>query len=220
MSIDELLELEGPLDIVENNTKPQSNRKSLRFPKDKDKDKVMEDNRYYLPILHLNDPSVWEPKPLSERLHFTDEIAKETCMSNCCGYPGVKNACCLLDPEDLEHVLGPVDEPWIKKMILWYKKKGIHATRSDIVIDYEEGKLIGEAHFNGHRVFMAEDSYPILRIQAFGQRFACKFLNVHNGKCGIYSVRSDMCRNYLCSYVSANFLVKTPKNPGTYKKVK
>lgn len=223
MTIEELLELEGSSSVYEDSNNEskssKSNRDSLRLPKDIDKKELMEDNRYYLPVLHLNDTSMWESKPLSERLHFTPEVAKETCMSNCCGHPGVRNACCLLDKDDLEHVLGPVDEPWIKKMILWYKKKGIHATRSDLVIDFEEGKLIGEAHFNGHKVFTDPKTYPILRIQAFGPRFACKFLNVHNGKCTIYSVRSEMCRGYLCSYVKANFIVKAKNTNNKYIRV-
>ena len=219
MTIEELFEFESP-SPVEEEPKKKSNRESLRLPKDTDKEKLIEDNRFYLPVLHINDPTMWDSKPLSERLHFTDEVAMETCLSNCCGTPGVGNACCVLDKDDLEHVLGPVDEDWIKSMISWYKKKGMTMNRSDIVIDFEEGKLIGEAHFGGHRVFTDPKTYPILRIQAYGPRFACKFLNVHNGKCTIYAQRSDMCKNYLCAYVKANFIVKTPKNPGTYKKVR
>jgi len=205
---------------TEHSKDTENNRKSLRLPPDIDKADLVEKNRFYLPVLHINDPTMWEPKPLSERLHFTSEIAMETCLSNCCGTPGVRNACCLLDPDDLEHVLGPVDEPWIKKMIAWFNKKGIHATRSDIVIDYEEGKLLGEAHFHGHKVFNDPKSYPILRIQAYGQRFACKFMSVHSGKCTIYSVRSKMCSGYYCSYIGANFLVKDPKHPSKWITIK
>lgn len=175
--------------------------------------------KFYLPVLRLNDPTQWESKPLSERKHFTDEVAKNTCVGNCCGHEGLKAGCCQLDPEDIEHVLGPVDEDWIKKTIKWFKKKGINVTRHDIVIDFEEGKLIGQAHFNNHAVFQQKDSYPILRIQASGIRFACKFLNVSNGMCTIYEQRPDMCRDYYCSFVKSNFLVKTKNHPNSYRKI-
>lgn len=218
MTIEELFEFESS-PIEPESTKETSNRSRLRLPKDTDKEQLVEDNRYYLPLLHINDPTMWDSKPLSERLHFTDEVAMETCLSNCCGTPGVRNACCVLDKDDLEHVLGPVDEDWIKKMILWYKKKGMTMNRSDIVIDFEEGKLIGEAHFGGHRVFTDPKTYPILRIQAYGPRFACKFLNVHNGKCGIYNQRSEMCRSYMCQFVKKNFLVRTKASKNKYVRV-
>lgn len=175
--------------------------------------------RFYLPVLRINDPTQWESKPLSERKHFTDDEAKKTCLGNCCGVEGLRAGCCQLDPDDIEHVLGPVDEDWIKKTIKWFRKKGINVTRHDIVIDYEEGKLIGQQFFHDHEVFKSPDSYPILRIQASGIRFACKFLNVHNGMCTIYEQRPNMCRDYYCGFVKANYLVRTHNHPNSYKKI-
>ncbi len=186
------------------------------------KEEVAEEKKsakFYLPVLRLNDPTQWDSKPLSERKHFTNEVAKATCVGKCCGYDGLKAGCCQLDPEDIEHVLGPLDEEWIKKTIKWFRKKGINVTRHDIVIDFEEGRLIGQAHFNNHPVFLQKDSYPILRIQASGIRFSCKFLNVSNGMCTIYEQRPDMCKDYYCSYVKSNFLVRTKNHPNTYKKI-
>ena len=75
--------------------------------------------KFYLPVLRINDPTQWESKPLSERTHFTDEEAKKTCVGNCCGVEGLKAGCCQLGPDDLEHVLGPLDEDWISKTIKW-----------------------------------------------------------------------------------------------------
>lgn len=190
-------------------------------PKEKDPDDGTgyKRDRFYLPILNLNDPKQWESKPLSERKFFTDTVAKETCVGNCCGVEGLSAGCCQLDPDDIEHVLGPVDEVWIKKTIKWFNKKGLAYTRHDIVIDFEEGKLIGQTFFKDHPVFSRKETYPILRIQASGVRFACKFLNVLNGKCTIYLQRPDMCSRYLCSYVKTNFLVRGESHPNTYKKV-
>lgn len=176
-------------------------------------------DRFYLPVLYINDPTQWESKPLSERKHFTDDIAKDTCLGNCCNVEGLSAGCCQLDPDDMEHVLGPVDEEWIKATIKWFKKKDINVTRHDLVIDYEEGRLTGQRFFNDHEVFKRKDTYPILRIQASGIRFACKFLNVQTGKCTIYQQRPEMCRNYYCSYIKSNFLVKTQNHPNTYKKI-
>lgn len=175
--------------------------------------------RFYLPVLRINDPTQWESKPLSERVKFTPDVAKKTCLGNCCGVKDLKAGCCQLDPDDIEHVLGPVDEDWIRRTIKWFRNKNINVTRADLVIDYEEGKLIGEAHFHGHAVFKEPASYPILRIQASGIRFACKFLNVENGMCTIYEQRPDMCRNYLCEYVKKSFLVNSKTHPNTYKKI-
>lgn len=177
-------------------------------------------DKYYLPVLHLNKPEHWESLPLSERRHFTDHVAAETCLHNCCGYPGLKSACCTLDPDDLEHILGPVDEAWVKKMVAWMKKHGHPlATRADVVIDFEEGKVIGATHFNGHRIFESPESYPMIRIQVSGPRYVCKFLNPASGKCMIYERRPEMCRNYYCGYVQTHFLVRTKAAPNTYLKV-
>ena len=180
---------------------------------------LKKENRFYLPVLNVNHLDHWPPAPLSERKHFTDGVAKETCLSNCCGVPGVKSACCRLDPDDLEHVLGPLDEDWIRKIIKFFARKGLNLKRQDIVIDYEEGVLIGRKFFNSHRVFENKDSYPFMRFQVDGPHFSCKFLNGENGMCNIYSERPDMCRNYLCSYVKSNFLVKTKEHPNRWQAV-
>lgn len=176
--------------------------------------------RFYLPVLNLNKPEHWDPLPAEERRHFTDHVAAETCLHNCCGYPGLKSACCTLDPSDLEHILGPVDEKWVKKMVKWSREHGQPlATRADIVIDFEEGKVIGETHFGGHRIFKSPESYPMIRIQVMGPRFCCKFLNSTSGKCMIYEHRPDMCRNYYCGYVQTRFLVRTKAHPNRYVKM-
>ncbi len=195
-------------DIVK---KPPSDPEKNKEPPKKD--------RFYLPVLRINDPTQWDSKPLSERKYFTDDVAKSVCIGNCCQVEGLSAGCCQLDPDDLEHVLGPVDEAWIKDTIKWFKKKGMDVTRHDIVIDYEEGKLIGQKFFNDHEVFKRPDTYPIIRIQASGIRFSCKFLNVQTGKCTIYAQRPNMCKDYYCSYIKANFLVKTKNHPNKYEKI-
>ena len=174
---------------------------------------VKKENKYYLPVLNLNHTEMWDSQPLSARTHFTPEVADQTCLSNCCGTPGVWSACCRLDPDDLEHVLGPVSEEWIKSILRHFNKKGFNWTRGDIVIDFEEGKMIGAKFFNDHPVFKREASYPILRIQSIGNAYGCKFLNPENGKCGIYTRRPSMCSGYYCQYVKKNFLVKTKEKP-------
>lgn len=190
-----------------------------RRPPKKELQKARKDNKYYLPVLSLNDATMWPPAQMADRRHLTDEIATETCLSNCCGVPGVFSACCRLDPDDLEHVLGPVKEKWVKKFLRYAKKKGWNYKRSDVVIDYEEGKLIGERFFNGHPIFTKPTSYPMMRIQAMGPRFGCKFLNPDNGMCGIYEQRPGMCRGYYCQYIKKNFLVKTKEKPNTWRRV-
>ena len=176
-------------------------------------------NKYHLPVLYINDATQWENNPHKQR--FTDEVAKKTCLENCCGYEGLKCACCMLDPNDLEHVLGKVDEQWIEDIRQWFKTtKKMFLSREDVVIDYEEGKLLGETWFNDHPVFRNEKSYPMLRIQVYGQRFVCKFLNVKSGVCTIYSQRPNMCKDYYCQYIKSNFLVRTRQNPNTYVNLK
>lgn len=217
ISLDELIELDKNFDFID----PKSDSKKQKEAKlsKEELNEAKKDNKYYLPVLNLNDATFWEEKPKSERRYFTDEVAKETCLSNCCGKPGVFSACCRLDPDDLEHVLGPVKEKWIKSFLEYATKKKWNLKRSDVVIDYEEGKLIGEKFFNGHPIFSKPTSYPMMRIQAMGPRFACKFLRPDNGMCGIYEKRPDMCRGYLCQYVKKNFLVRTKNRPNTYQKV-
>jgi Fe-S-cluster containining protein len=183
-------------------------------------EKNNEEDKWYLPKLNINDPTMWDSQPLEKRRHFTDEVAYQTCLGNCCGVQNLKSGCCHLDPDDIEHVLGPLDEEWITATIKWMRKSGIMAGRNDIVIDWEEGKMIGEKFFNGHQVFQSKGSYPMLRFQVTGPRFVCKFLNNDSGKCTIYLKRPDMCRKYLCSYITGNFLVRTPDKPNTYQKIR
>lgn len=217
VSLEDIAKAQKEAPISRPAPKPQTNQFPGSEGTDPENDKKTA--RFYLPVLRINDATQWESKPLSERKHFTDEEAKKTCVGNCCGVSDLKAGCCQLDPDDIEHVLGPVDEDWIRKTIKWFKKKGINYTRQDLVIDFEEGRLTGQAHFNNHPVFQQKDSYPILRIQASGIRFACKFLNVSNGMCTIYEQRPNMCRDYYCEYVKANFLVRTKNHPNSYKKL-
>ncbi len=207
ISIDQLIdslssEIDDGTNNVKNNEK-MSRKLTLTQLHDRKRD-----SKFYLPVLNLNDKSSWESKPISERECFTDDVAKHTCLSNCNGHVGLQSSCCKLDPNDLEHVLGPISEQWIERTLKWFNKKGLPYTRHDIVIDFEEGKLLGEALFNDHPVFAKEDTYPILRIQTNGQRYACKFLNINNGKCTIYPIRPEMCKNYYCQYIVKNFLLK------------
>ena len=180
--------------------------------------------KFYLPVLRINDVDSWESLPVEKRVHFTDKVAYNTCVGNCCGIPGLKAGCCHMDMEDLEHVLGPIDnkpgEHWIQDIVKWFRHKGVMVGRADIVIDFEEGKLIGTKFFDSHPVFFKEESYPILRFQVDGPRFVCKFLNTDSGKCTIYEKRPNMCRFYLCQHVKANFLVRSPDHPNTYIKVR
>jgi Fe-S-cluster containining protein len=223
LSLDELMELEGnaPFDpfAVPEDKRGKERKKRPKRPSKETLKKALKENKHYLPVLSLNDPTMWPPAPMSARRHFTDELATETCLSNCCGVNGVFSGCCRLDPDDLEHVLGPVKEKWVKKFLRHARKKGWNYKRSDVVIDYEEGKLLGERFFNGHPIFSKPTSYPMMRFQVLGPRFGCKFLNPNNGMCGIYEQRPDMCRGYYCQYVKKNFLVKTKDKPNTWRRV-
>lgn len=181
------------------------------------------EDRFYLPVLNLNHIPEWDSKPNEERKHFTDEVALNTCLGNCCGVEGLKGGCCHLDPIDLEHVLGPLDEDWIRDIIKWFKHKGISCNRSDIVIDYEEGKYLGQTLFKdapNNQIFQEKQSYPFLRFQVLGPRYVCKFMNPQTYKCQIYEVRPNMCRTYYCQYILTNFLVKTKNHPNRWQKVR
>ena len=184
------------------------------FPVEEKKDK------FHLPVLNLNNQNVWKPLPLEQRQHWTDKKAFETCIGNCCNVKGLKASCCYLDPNDLEHILGPVDDDDIKLIIQKLEKKGITTKREDVVIDFEEGKIIGEIFFNGHEIFKNPKSYPFLRFQIIGPRFACKYLSTQTGKCSINEFKPKMCVDYLCQFVQTRFLVRTPDKPNTYKKIR
>jgi len=169
-------------------------------------------DKFYLPVLRINSPDEWPSQPKEKRIKFTDEVGTKTCLGNCCGIDGLKAGCCKIDPDDLEHVLGPVDEEWIKETLKWFKTKNMPLKREDLVIDFEEGVLIGERLFNSHPVFKSPTTYPILRMQVNGPRYSCKFLSPETGFCTIYPIRPKMCREYYCEYVKANFLVKTTQH--------
>lgn len=176
--------------------------------------------RFHLPVLNLNNQDYWVSKPKSERQLLTDEKATEACLENCCGVKGLKAGCCHVSPNTLQHVLGPIDEPWIKKMLTTMRKLGYTGTtRQDIVVDEEEGRIIGERFFDSHPVFFQKSTYPILRMQLRGAEFACRFLS-NTGKCTIYEHRPQMCRSYYCEYLKTNFLIRLPSHPNTYTKVR
>lgn len=213
ISMDDLLAADDSRDII-------LETKSTKSLTGDELKAAKKENRFYLPVVYLNHMDMHPPKPNSERQHWTDEKAMETCLGNCCGIPGAKSMCCRMSPDNLEHVLGPIDEKWIKKIVEWFNKRDIVVTRHDIVIDYEEGKLIGQNFFNGNAVFEKKDSYPIMRIQAEGPHFACKFLNNMTGKCNIYPMRpTPMCDTYLCGYVKSNFFVRSKEKPNTWAKI-
>jgi Fe-S-cluster containining protein len=181
--------------------------------------KSIEKNKWHMPRLNVNDDTFYEA--VENPTLFTDKVALDTCLGNCCGVKGLKAACCHLNPDTLEHVLGPVDEKWIKEFIkIMHSTNGMTLTRSDIVVDYEEGKIMGKQLFNDHPVFQDPKAYPFLRMQVYGPRYACKFLNPQTNKCGIYAHRPTFCRNYYCSYVKANFLVRQPGTQNTYVKLR
>lgn len=179
------------------------------------------DGKFHLPVLKLNDPVFWESLPLEERKMFTDETAMETCLKKCCGVEDLKSACCTMDTDNMEHILGPVTDEWVNSITKILRKNGnLTVTRRDIVIDYEEGVEIARKFFNNHPVFLKETNYPILRIQIAGPRFICKFLNNDTGMCNIYQNRPDMCKRYLCQYVKSSFTVRTKDTPNRYVKIR
>lgn len=176
-------------------------------------------SKIHLPILYLNKEEEWKPAPLSERRHLTDKVAHEVCGSNCCGYKDLAAACCQISPENLEHILGAITKEDISRLLKQLKKSIPTIEKSDIVIEREEGMLIGKTFFEGHDIFNQKTSYPMLRFQIYENRFICKFLNPKTKQCTVYSARPDMCRDYFCRYIKSNFLVRTPSNPNIYKKV-
>lgn len=222
ISLEELIEMDKQRQ-AEEQIKVPSKAKTLKEQEQSSSEEKDYRDKYYLPVLNINQNHEWESKPKEERKHFTDEVATATCLGNCCGVPGLKGACCHLDPLDLEHVLGPVDEEWIKDIVKWFRKKGVNFSRQDIVIDYEEGVVIGDTLFKdapNNAVFKDKKAYPFLRFQVLGPRYVCKFMNPTTYKCTIYEARPNMCRTYYCNYIQTNFLVKTKDKPNTWRKMR
>lgn len=212
ISIDELIALDQERKAEEESFRPKL-----------DNSEKSSNDRYYLPVLNINLAHEWPSKPMEERKHFVDKVAFETCLGNCCGVPGLKGGCCHLDPNDLEHVLGPVDEKWIADTVKWFRKKGLKFSRQDLVIDFEEGQIIGDTLFKdsvNNAVFKDKKAYPFLRFQALGPRYVCKFMNPETYMCQIYEQRPNMCRTYYCQYIMSNFLVKTKAHPNRWQKVR
>jgi len=225
ISFEELIEFDKQRQIEEKTelAKTPSREKTLKEKEEDPNNEKDYRDKYYLPVLNINQAPEWQSKPVDQRKHFTDEVAMATCLGNCCGVPGLKGACCHLDPYDLEHVLGPVDEEWIKDIIKWFRKKGLNFSRQDIVVDYEEGIVIGDTLFKdapNNQVFKDRKAYPFLRFQVIGPRYICKFMNPTTYKCQIYEVRPNMCRTYLCQYIVSNFLVKTKEHPNRWRKLR
>ena len=205
-----------PYESKTSETKNQTdtNQEEYKLPEKKVK------NKFHLPVLNINKKDYWESQSVKDRKHFTNEVAAKTCLGNCCGYEGLSAGCCQLDLEDLEHVLGSVDEEDIKKLLLHLKKTQPGIKREDIVIDKEEGMLLGRKFFDDHPVFKEDQSYPMLRIQVFGPRFVCKFLSTKTFMCTVYNHRPQMCVDYYCNFIKANYLLRTKDKPNTWQKVR
>lgn len=222
LSLDDLIEMDKQRQTEQQVKVPSRNQTLKEQEQDPNQEKDYRD-KYYLPVLNINQEQEWISKPKDERRHFTDEVAMKTCLGNCCGVPGLKGGCCHLDPVDLEHVLGPVDEEWIKDIVKWFRKKGLNFSRQDIVIDYDEGVVIGDTLFKdspNNAVFKDKKAYPFLRFQVLGPRYVCKFMNPTTYKCQIYEVRPNMCRTYYCQFIFSNFLVKTKAHPNRWQVVR
>lgn len=177
-------------------------------------------NKHHLPVLNINKPDYWPSVPLKDRKHLTDELAAEMCLGNCCGFEGLKAGCCQVDPEDIEHVLGYVEEKDIQRLLKHLRKSTPGIKREDVVIDKEEGMILGKKFFNDHPVFKQDKSYPMLRLQIFGSKFVCKFLSLETFKCTVYSSRPEMCSQYYCQWMKSNFLLRTKDRPNTWQKIR
>lgn len=176
-------------------------------------------SKFHLPVLNINKADYWPSLPLKERRHFTDQVAMETCLGNCCGYEGLKAGCCQLDMDDLEHVLGYLTEDDISKLLKHLRKATPGIKREDVVIEKEEGMLIGKKFFNDHPVFKDDKSYPMLRLQIYGNRFVCKFLSTKTWMCTVYGSRPIMCSSYYCKYIKRSFLLHTRHPVTSWQKV-
>jgi Fe-S-cluster containining protein len=117
-------------------------------------------------------------------------------------------------------MLGPISEEDVKLIVKTLNKKGLRVSRNDIVMDIEEGRLVGAKFFEGNDIFKDPTAYPMLRMVASGNVFACKFLSANSGKCSIYEFRPQMCRDYYCQYVLTNFLLRTKQKQNTYLKIR
>ena len=214
ISVDDYAAQSAPALSLPPEIKGHTNKPAIKGPED----------RFYLPVLNINHTKEWEPVKGVREL-WTDETAAASCLGNCCGVEGLKGGCCHLDPNDLEHILGPLDERWISDTVRWFRKHGGMPlfTREDLVVDFEEGKILGETLFKdapNNVIFQQKKAYPFLRFQALGPRYACKFMNPKTYKCLIYPIRPEMCSSYLCQWVLSTFLVKTKTKPNTWQKVR
>ncbi len=167
-------------------------------------------DKFHLPLLNFESESEYPPISSGERIHLTDELHRNICNRHCCGIDGLGWACCFINPDSPEHVLGPVDKKWIKQF-------GTSNTMEE-----DEGKEFARKRLAVHyEPFFRSQNYPMLRLQIYGGLYVCRNFDLKTRGCMLScKQRPEICRNYLCEYLRANYFVRLPEHPHIYVKVR
>lgn len=113
------------------------------------------------------------------------DIIAKTCSTECFGSRGYHGSCCRLEERD--YIIGPVSDAS-------EVAERLGVSYDDMFIEYSEGSAM-YPHLSS---WQNPSHYPALRIRGD----ACVNYNTALRRCTIYSDRPQICRDYVCSYLS------------------
>ena len=121
-------------------------------------------------------------------------VTEYTCGQKCMGQAGNAGGCCTLGDRDF--IIGPV--PDIDALLERLSERwGRPVLRTEIVIDYEEGRVL----FPGRACWHEPSHYPALRVLLDHARLPCRFYDVEKARCSIHDLRPSLCRSYECDWL-------------------
>ncbi len=121
-------------------------------------------------------------------------VTEHTCAQKCMGFAGNSGGCCTLGPRDF--IIGPVEDVAVLLENL-SREWGRPVARSEIVIDYEEGRAL----FPDRPMWQEPSHFPALRVLSEHPRVPCRFYDLEQSRCTIHAIRPGLCRRFECDWL-------------------
>jgi Fe-S-cluster containining protein len=122
-----------------------------------------------------------------------NEVTHYTCVSKCFGRPNNAAGCCKISDRDF--IIGPIRDA--KEFLQRLNNKNKTKLKyNDVFIEHKEGSRL----FPDKEAWQNPDHYPALRLQMTEADLPCQFLT-EKQECGVYDIRPQTCRKYLCEHL-------------------
>ena len=120
-------------------------------------------------------------------------VTQYTCTTNCYGQRSNSAGCCKISDRDF--IIGPIGDA--KEFVQRYNTKNNTKLKyNDIFIEHKEGSKL----FPDKEAWQNPAYYPALRLKMTEPDLPCQFLT-ESQQCGVYEIRPQTCRKYLCDHL-------------------